>query len=103
MHSKYTIIKIVIIILLLMLVAFGTLAVLNVGSVKRTAKSFESNVGGGLNRVATLYDYNGRPLKQWNGKIDMSNSTNEVDFFIDNKRIIIHGGIFVLEEKWQIG
>jgi hypothetical protein len=32
----------------------------------------------------------------------MSNSTNEVDFFIDNKRIIIHGGIFVLEEKWQI-
>ena len=52
-----------------MLVAFGTLAVLNVGSVKRTAKSFESNVGGGLNRVATLYDYNGRPLKQWNVKL----------------------------------
>ena len=41
MHSKYSIIKIVVIILLLMLIAFGTLAVLNVGSVKRTAKSIE--------------------------------------------------------------
>lgn len=99
MHSKYNIAKIFIAISLLMLFALGTLMVFNVGSVKRTAKSFESNVGGGLERVATLYDYNGRPLKKWNGKIDMSNSTNEVDFFIDNKRIIIHGGIFVLEEK----
>jgi hypothetical protein len=99
MRSKYNISKIVVVISFLMLVAVATLIVGNIASVKRTARSLESNVGGGLNRVATLYDYNGRPLKQWNGKIDMSNSTNEVDFFIDNKRIIIHGGIFVLEEK----
>lgn len=99
MYSKYNIAKIVATISLLMLIAVGTLIVFNVGSVKRTVKSFESNVGGGLERIATLYDYNGKPLKQWNGKIDMSNSANEVDFFINNKRIIIHGGIFVLEEK----
>ena len=83
---------------ILLIIFMGTFIFINVSSVKRTVKGFESNVSGGLERVATLYDYNGKPLKEWKGKIDMSNSTQEVDFFIDNKRIIIHGGIFVLEE-----
>lgn len=69
-----------------------------VGSVKRFSKGLESNWRGGLNRTVTLYDYNGKPLKQWTGKIDMSDATDEADFLVDDRRVIIHGGITVIEE-----
>ena len=70
-----------------------------VGSVKRFTKGMESNWSGGLKRVVTLYDYNGKILKQWYGKIDMSESEIETDFIVDGRRVIIHGGIAVIEEE----
>ena len=70
-----------------------------VGSVKRFTKGMESNWSGGLQRIVTLYDYNGKILKQWHGKIDMSESEIETDFIVDGRRVIIHGGIAVIEEE----
>ena len=70
-----------------------------VGSVKRFTKGMESNWSGGLKRIVTLYDYNGKVLKQWYGKIDMSESEIESDFIVDGRRVIIHGGIVVVEEE----
>lgn len=69
-----------------------------VGSVKRFTKGIESNWAGGLNRSVTLYDYNGKIIKMWAGKIDMSEATDETDFIINGRRVIIHGGIAVVEE-----
>jgi len=70
-----------------------------VGSAKRFAKGVESNWGGGLKRIVTLYDNHGNTLKQWYGKIDISDSEHEIDFIIDGRRVIVHGGIVVVEEE----
>ena len=72
---------------------------LNSASGRRLWKSFSSNVGNGLERTVTLYDYNGNVIKQYSGKFDVSSSETETYFDIDGKRVIIHGGIIVNEEK----
>ena len=57
-------------------------------------------MGGGLKRKVTVYDYEGKEIKSWSGKFDVSSSETEVYFDdSDNKRIIIHGGIVINEEK----
>ena len=68
-------------------------------SVKRNVKSVTSDLGGGLERTVTLYDYTGKKIERWTGKFDVSESENEVYFDVDGKRVIIHGGIVVNEEK----
>ena len=69
------------------------------GSQQRGIKSFKANVAGGLDRTVTLYDYNGKPIRKWEGKIDISESQVETDFLVDGKKVVIHGGITVIEEK----
>lgn len=67
---------------------------------KRQWKTTKSNFTGGIDRVVTLYDYQGNVIRQWEGKFDLSDSQTE--FFFDDqngKRVIIHGGIAVAEEK----
>lgn len=71
-----------------------------VGSVKRFSKTVESNLGGGLPRIVTLYDEQGRLLRQWRGKIDVADETNVFDFIYNGRRIIIQGGITVIEEEF---
>ncbi len=68
-------------------------------SQKRELKSLEANWLGGVDRKVTVYDYNGKVIKVYEGRIDMSKSEKEVDLLLDGKRIIIHGGIVVAEEK----
>lgn len=69
-------------------------------SCSRGWKSVKSDMGGGLNRTVTVYDYNGGVIKSWSGKFDVSSSENEV-YFDDayGKRVIIHGGIVINEEN----
>lgn len=67
---------------------------------QRALKSFSSNVGGGLNRTVTVYDYNGEVVKQWEGKFDIQEDNQEIYFDDqDGKRVIIQGGIVISEEK----
>jgi hypothetical protein len=66
---------------------------------QRVRKSLGSNLGGGLDRTVTVYDYNGNPIKSWSGTFDVSESENEVFFDLDGKRVIIHGGIVINEEN----
>ena len=69
-------------------------------SCSRIGKSISSDMGGGLNRTVTLYDYSGGEIKSWSGKFDVSESENEVYFDDQNgKRVILHGGIVVNEEN----
>ncbi len=67
-------------------------------SCSRMGKSITSDVGGGLNRKVTLYDYEGDVLKTWEGKFDVTESEQETSFDLDGKRVIIQGGIVVNEE-----
>lgn len=69
-------------------------------SCSREWKSLGSDIGGGLHRTATLYDYNGDTIKTWTGKFDIrdSGSDNQIFFDLNGKRIWIQGGIFVSEE-----
>lgn len=73
----------------LMLCLCTAKAVEYVGSVKRFTQSMESNLGGGLPRIVTVYDEHGHLLRQWRGKIDVSDDTNVLDFIHNGCRIII--------------
>lgn len=66
----------------------------------RIMKNIRADIQGGLQRVVTVYSYSGTPIKTWKGKIDLSSSENEVNMIIDNdKRVIIQGGVVVVEEQ----
>lgn len=67
-------------------------------SFSRSVKSMSSGIGGGLNRTVTLYDNTGKEIKRWHGKIDLESNDQEVFFDLNCKRVIIQGGIVVIEE-----
>lgn len=64
----------------------------------RVGKSIGSDFSGGLHRTVTVYSNTGEKIKEWNGKFDVSENDNEVFFDLNNKRVIIHGGIVIDEE-----
>lgn len=70
----------------------------NTASGQRALKSQESNFGGGIDRVVTVYSYDGTPIESWSGKFDVTEDSNETYFDIDGKRVIIQGGIIINEE-----
>ena len=66
----------------------------------RLLKNLNADIKGGLQRVVTVYSYSGAPIRSWRGKIDLSSSTKEVNMIIDNdKRVIIQGGVVIVEEQ----
>jgi len=69
--------------------------------VERTLKTIGSDFGGGLERIATVYTYDGKPIKTWEGKIDFQSSdvAGKVLFDLNGKRVIINGGIVISEER----
>ena len=71
----------------------------NSSGCQRSIKSVGSDLGGGLNRTVTVYDYCGNVIKSYTGKFDVSQSENEVYFDLNEQRIIIHGGIVIDEEN----
>ena len=86
--------------ILLAILVFSVSCVSGCSSCSRMGKSLKSDMDGGLNRTVTVYDYNGKEIKSWTGKFDVSESENEVYFDDDNgKRVIIHGGIVINEEN----
>ena len=69
------------------------------GSLQRFIGDVGSDIKGGVDRKATLYSNDGKVVKTWEGKIDLSGNSRETYILMDGKRIIIHGGIMVVEEK----
>lgn len=77
-----------------------TVSLTGCASCQRWRKSIASDVSGGMDRIVTVYDYNGNVLKTYTGKFDVTDSESEVYFDDeDGKRIIIHGGIIINEEN----
>lgn len=64
----------------------------------RGIKSIGSDISGGLQRTVTLYDYDGKEIKSWSGKIDADNTQDRTVFDLDGKRTIIRGGIVIIQE-----
>lgn len=94
---KKIIIRITAIIIITIMIAF---MLSGCASWKREIKSFKSDISGGLNRTVTVYDYNGKEIKHWTGKFDISQSESEIFFDDeDGKRVIVHGGIVICEEN----
>lgn len=90
---------------------FGAVLLVSVSSCSesfdRLTKDFASDYGGGLNRKVTVYDYNGNPVKSWEGKFDTqmgdTSGVPYVKFDIPDStgrkvRVIVQGGIIINEE-----
>lgn len=89
--------KILIVLTLVLLFGFTSCE-----SCSRSMKSLRSDVGGGLNRTISVYDYNGKLIKSWTGKFDVAENPNKNQVYFDNqngKRVIIDGGIIINEEN----
>lgn len=86
-------------IIAIILVLITVLSLAGCASWQREMKTISSDLGGGLNRTVTVYDYNGNPIQSWTGKIDLSESDNETWFDLDGKRTIIQGGIIIIQEN----
>lgn len=83
-----------------LLLVFATIILLTgCASWQREMKTISSDWGGGLNRTVTVYDYTGNPIQSWTGKIDLSESENEVWFDLNGKRTIVQGGIIIVQEN----
>ncbi len=51
-------------------------------------------------RKVTLYNYDGKIIKEYDGKITyITRGSGGVKFWSDDKRVIIQGGIIVVEDK----
>lgn len=95
---KSIVIVYIIAILVICMVVIGI--IFNTASVKRQLKSFKSDLGGGIERTVTVYDYNGKEIRHWTGKFDVSESEREIYFDDESgKRVVIHGGIVINEEQ----
>lgn len=89
------------IIFLVIIVAVIAVA-LNTASFKRFLKSLRSDLGGGLNRTVTVYDYNGQPIKQYDGKFDIQENDTKVFFDMDDgRRISIYNAVVIAEENLE--
>lgn len=64
----------------------------------RMGKTIGCDLDGGLYRTVTVYSNTGEKIKEWNGKFAVSENDNEVYFDLNDKRVIIHGGIVINEE-----
>ena len=85
-------------IIAMILVLITILSLTGCASMQRDMKTISSDWGGGLNRTVTVYDYTGNPIQSWTGKIDISESENEVWFDLNGKRTVIQGGIIIVQE-----
>lgn len=86
-------------IILLSVVSVFALGLGGCASCDRWTKSVGSNISGGLDRTVTLYSNTGEVVKTWEGTIDLKESDEEILFDLDGKRIVIQGGIVVVEER----
>lgn len=89
--------------LILMVVAIilSSILLTSCESCSRQMKSINSDLSGGLNRRIEVYDYNGKLIKTYEGRVDIGVSpegSGEILFDLNGKRTIINGGIVIIDE-----
>ena len=74
----------------------------NTESGKRALKSQESNFNSGIERAVTIYDVNGKVIKQYEGKFDVEYDDDRILFDDENgKRHVVYytTGTVAIDEK----
>lgn len=68
---------------------------------ERMKKSWVSETGGGIERVVTVYDINGKVIKTYDGKFDVDYDSNRMIFDDNGKRHVIYytTGTVTIDEK----
>lgn len=87
--------------LILTIVILASLFISGCESCSRQMKSINSDINGGLNRIVSVYDYNGKLIKTYEGRVDIGGSpegSGEILFDLNGKRTIINGGIVIIDE-----
>ena len=73
----------------------------NTASFKRGFKTFTSNLSGGIPRVITVYDSNGKEVKTYEGTADIEVSNDRLLWEDENglrHQIILGGGFVTIDE-----
>lgn len=70
-------------------------------SFQRQMRTINSDYAGGIERTVTVYSQTGEKIDEWHGKFDVESDgdSNEVMFDSEDGRVIIEGGIVVIEEN----
>ena len=69
-------------------------------SCERMGKDIQSDIGGGLNRVVTVYNADGEVLKTYEGKIDLETTEGGiVKFDLNGQRIMYYNCYVEVIEK----
>lgn len=74
----------------------------NTESGKRALKSQESNFNSGIDRIVTIYDVNGKVIKQYEGRFDVEYDDDRILFDDENgKRHVVYytTGTVAIDEK----
>lgn len=69
---------------------------------KRAIKDTKSNLSGGVERVVTVYDFNGDVLQEYSGKFDVDYDSERIKFDDENgKRHVIYykTGTVIIDER----
>lgn len=98
-HKK--VIGVIIFAICVLLLSFVAYKAMGSERIRRSLKTLQSEYGGGLQRTVTVYDNNGKVLKEWEGKIDIEENSygNKVLFDLDGKRKTVYNAIVIVEEE----
>lgn len=103
MNKLHIVFSIVTGVLVITGIIVGGLAWLNnTESGKRTQKSWESETTGGIERIVSIYDINGKLIQRYEGKFDVSYNSERIIFDDENgKRHAIYytTGTIIIDEK----
>lgn len=97
------IIAVVVTALALVIIIAGTIWYYNgTESGKREIKDWKSNTSGGITRIVTVYDINGKVISKYEGKFDVEYDSDRIKFDDEEgKRHIIYysTGTVIIDEK----
>lgn len=89
--------------LLIITIVVGTIWYYNnTESGKREIKDLKSNTTGGITRVVTIYDINGKEIQKYEGKFDVDYDNSRIKFDDEQgKRHIVYytTGTIIIDEK----
>lgn len=74
----------------------------NTESGKREIKDVKSNTNGGIARIVTVYDINGKEIQKYEGKFDVTHDSDRIKFDDEQgKRHVIYytTGTIIVDEK----
>ena len=97
MKRKYK--KFLVIGLTIIVGIFYLLFTCNCSSCERSMKSCSSDIGGGLDRIVNVYDYQGEKIATYEGQIDIQANNTKVLFDLDGKRYIYYNCLVEVIEK----